>query len=50
MLNIRIIALAIAVVTAINIRAQEFNKHFTDRTLRLDYIFSGNKATRRART
>lgn len=43
MLNIRIIALAIAVVTAINIRAQEFNKHFTDRTLRLDYIFSGNK-------
>ena len=25
-----------------NIYAQEFNKYFTDRTLRIDYIFSGN--------
>lgn len=26
----------------IGIQAQEFNEHFTDQTLRIDYIFSGN--------
>ena len=26
----------------IGVQAQEFNEHFTDQTLRIDYIFSGN--------
>lgn len=33
----------ILMLLSINCNAQEFNKYFTDNTLRLDYIFSGNK-------
>ena len=43
MFNIRTIALAMAVASAVSILAQDFDTHFTDRTLRIDYIFSGNK-------
>ena len=43
MFNIRTIALAMAVASAVSILAQDFETHFTDRTLRIDYIFSGNK-------
>ncbi len=39
----RIIILIFSII-ALNSQAQDFNKYFTDRTLRLDYIFSGNKA------
>lgn len=44
MFKTRIIALAITIATTASIFSQDFNKYFTDRTLRLDYIFSGNKA------
>lgn len=43
MFNIRTIALAMAVASTVSILAQDFETHFTDRTLRIDYIFSGNK-------
>lgn len=43
MLHTRIIAIFTAIISATGIMAQDFNQHFTDRTLRLDYIFSGNK-------
>lgn len=40
----RLIIIAIALCAIANAKAQDFDRHFTDRTLRLDYIFSGNKA------
>lgn len=42
--SVRIFAFLIAVMSAFNANAQDFDRYFTDRTLRLDYIFSGNKA------
>ena len=40
----RLIIIAIALCAIANAKAQDFDRYFTDRTLRLDYIFSGNKA------
>lgn len=34
----------ILILLSINCQAQDFNKYFIDKTLRMDYIFSGNKA------
>lgn len=39
----RLILLYFSLIIAFSAEAQDFNKYFTDRTLRLDYIFSGNK-------
>ncbi len=39
----RLIIIAIALCAIANAKAQDFDRYFTDRTLRLDYIFSGNK-------
>ena len=36
------ITLVFALLTAINIHAQDFDKHFLNKTLRIDYIFAGN--------
>lgn len=40
----RLTTIIFAIIVTLGCRAQEFNKYFIDRTLRLDYIFSGNKA------
>ena len=37
------LAVFIANVCLTSVKAQDFNTYFTDRTLRIDYIFSGNK-------
>lgn len=39
----RLIIFTFALLFSIYTNAQDFNKYFNDRTLRLDYIFSGNK-------
>lgn len=39
----RILLLTISLVIAVSSGAQDFGTYFIDRTLRLDYIFSGNK-------
>lgn len=44
MLKKRIIAITISAIVCANAIAQDFDTYFNDRTLRLDYIFSGNKA------
>lgn len=44
MLKKRIIAITISAIVCANVIAQDFDTYFNDRTLRLDYIFSGNKA------
>lgn len=41
----RIITLAICALTVLTMHAQEFEKYFTDKTLRADYMLSGDHAT-----
>ena len=38
----RLLLIAIATMACATLGAQEFDKHFEDKTLRIDYIFSGN--------
>ena len=40
----RIIILTFIALLGINCQAQDFNKYFTNNTLRLDYVFTGNKS------
>lgn len=42
-----ILAFIVAVYCAANINAQNFDTYFTDNTLRVDYIFSGNAKEQR---
>lgn len=41
-MNQKITALIILLISALNVNADPFDKYFTDQTLRVDYIFSGN--------
>ena len=38
----RILTFILLFASLINVKAQRFEQYFTDATLRLDYIFSGN--------
>ena len=40
------VLLAAAAMMSINVAAQRFEDYFQDKTLRIDYIFSGTTATR----
>lgn len=39
-----IIIIIISALAGLNCQAQDFDKYFTNRTLRIDYVFSGNKS------
>lgn len=43
MMKIRIITALMALTASLTTLAQDFDQYFEDRTLRLDYIFSGNR-------